>query len=63
MWDETKFHDAIEETELQIAGLTERFGDENIYKQPEEFARLQQQMAEKKDYLELLYRAYEHKHN
>lgn len=63
MWSYEKLEEDIEQTERQITKLTERFGDSGIYKDPQEPAKLQQQLDEKKHYLELLYRAYEHKLN
>ncbi len=63
MWSYEKLEKAVEETEGQITELTERFGDSGIYKDPQDLAGLQQQLDEKKHYLELLYRAYERKLN
>jgi ATP-binding cassette subfamily F protein 3 len=61
MWPYEKLEETIEETEEQITELTERFGDTQIYKNPQEVDRLHKQLDEKKYYLELLYRAYERK--
>jgi len=51
----------IYDTEETIAQLHEKFGDENIYKQPELLKDLQSEFDDKKQYLDLLYRAYEHR--
>jgi len=61
MWSYERLEEAIEETERQITVLTERFGDIAIYKNPQEVTVLRQQLDGKKDYLELLYTAYERK--
>lgn len=63
MWSFDKLEHAVEETEKQITALTERFGNTDIYKNPSELANLQGELDEKKQDLELLYRAYEKKLN
>jgi hypothetical protein len=61
MWGQEKTEAAIEETEAEIETIMKCFGDENIYKDPEKYAQVQQQLDERKAYLDLLFRAYEHK--
>lgn len=61
MWSYEKLEEAVEETEEQITKLMGRFGDTQIYKDPQEVEALHKQLDEKKYYLELLYRAYERK--
>lgn len=61
MWSFERLEEAVEATEEQVTELTERFGNTAIYKKPQEVAALQQQLDDKKKYLELLYRAYERK--
>jgi ATP-binding cassette subfamily F protein 3 len=63
MWSYEKLEEAVEETEREITKLTEKFGNSDVYKDPQDLANLQQQLDEKKYYLELLYRAYEQKLN
>lgn len=63
MWSFDKLEQAVEETEKQITALTEQFGNTDIYKNPNELSGLQYKLNEKKQYLELLYRAYEKKLN
>ena len=45
--------------EKELAEIRERFGDATIYKNPEQFAELQQTYNEKNTELDLLYQAYE----
>jgi ATP-binding cassette subfamily F protein 3 len=49
----------IIELEQELAGMKERFGDEMIYKNPQQLAQLRQSYDAKTDELDLLYRAYE----
>ncbi|MFA7485809.1 MAG: ABC-F family ATP-binding cassette domain-containing protein, partial [Phycisphaerae bacterium] len=63
MWSFEKLEQAVEETEKQITAITEQFGNTYIYKNPNELSGLQYKLDEKKQYLELLYRAYERKLN
>jgi ATP-binding cassette subfamily F protein 3 len=58
-WSAEKIEQAIEETEAKIKGLHESFGDEKVYKDYKLLAKVQGQVKEKEQYLELLYRAYE----
>jgi ATP-binding cassette subfamily F protein 3 len=60
-WSEERIEEAIIETEGHIEGLHEKFGDVNIYKEPSQLAGLHKEFEEKKQYLDLLYRAYEMK--
>jgi hypothetical protein len=59
IWPAEKIEQAIEETEAKIKGLHESFGDEKVYKDYKMLAQVQNQVKEKEQYLELLYRAYE----
>jgi ATP-binding cassette subfamily F protein 3 len=54
-----KIEELITELEHELADLRERFGDENIYKNPEQFAELHQNYESKTAELDLLYQAYE----
>ena len=54
-----KIEELIMELEQDLANMRERFGDANIYKNPEQFARLQQDYDSKTAELDLLYKAYE----
>ena len=51
----------IMQFEEDIMQLEEKFGDENIYKDPSKFEQLKTDIADAKEELELLYRAYERK--
>ena len=51
----------ITSLEKELAGIRERFGDATIYKNPEQFAELQQIYDDKTAELDLLYQAYEHR--
>jgi ATP-binding cassette subfamily F protein 3 len=54
-----QIEELIMELEHELAGMKERFGDEIVYKNPEQLAELQQSYDAKTVELELLYRAYE----
>jgi len=54
-----QIEELIIELEQELAGMKERFGDEMVYKNPEQLAELQQSYDAKTAELELLYRAYE----
>ena len=54
-----QIEELIIELERELAGMKERFGDEMVYKNPEQLAELQQSYDAKTTELELLYRAYE----
>jgi ATP-binding cassette subfamily F protein 3 len=54
-----QIEELIMELERELAGMKERFGDEMVYKNPEQLAELQQSYDAKTAELELLYRAYE----
>lgn len=56
-----KIEEMIIALEHELSQMRERFGDENIYKNPAQFAELQQEYNSKTAELELLYQAYEHK--
>ncbi|MBN2590954.1 MAG: ABC-F family ATP-binding cassette domain-containing protein [Sedimentisphaerales bacterium] len=56
-----KIEEMISELEEELAKMRERFGDENIYKNPDQFAELQEQYSAKEAELDLLYHAYEHR--
>ncbi len=58
-WPVEKIEQAIEETETKIKALYESFGDEKVYKDYKLLAQIQDQLKEKEQYLELLYRGYE----
>jgi ATP-binding cassette subfamily F protein 3 len=60
-WPTEKIEQTIEQTEAKIKELHESFGDEKVYKDYKLLARVQGQVKEKEQYLELLYRAYERK--
>jgi ATP-binding cassette subfamily F protein 3 len=59
IWPAEKIEHAIEETEAKIKELHESFGEEKVYKDYKMLAQVQNQVKEKEQYLELLYRAYE----
>lgn len=59
IWPAEKIEQAIEETEATIKKLHDSFGDEKVYKDYKMLAQVQDQVKEKEQYLELLYRAYE----
>jgi ATP-binding cassette subfamily F protein 3 len=63
IWSAEKIEHAIEETEATIKKLHESFGDEKVYKDYKMLAQVQNQVKEKEQYLELLYRAYDMKTN
>lgn len=54
-----QIEELIMELEQELAGMKEHFGDEMIYKNPEQLAELQQSYDAKTAELELLYQAYE----
>ena len=54
-----QIEELIMELERELTSMKERFGDEMIYKNPQQLAGLQQSYDAKTDELELLYRAYE----
>ncbi len=56
-----KIEEMITELEHELVQMRERFGDENIYKNPDQFADLQKQYNSKEVELDLLYQAYEHR--
>jgi ATP-binding cassette subfamily F protein 3 len=56
-----KLEEMITELENELVQIRERFGDENIYKNPSLFAELQQEYNSKTTELDLLYQAYEHR--
>ncbi len=59
IWPVEKIEKTIEETEAAIKKLHESFGEEKVYKDYKLLAQVQNQVKEKEQYLELLYRAYE----
>ncbi|MFH1369943.1 MAG: ribosomal protection-like ABC-F family protein [Planctomycetota bacterium] len=59
IWPVEKIEKTIEQTEAAIKDLHVSFGDEKVYKNYKMLARVQAQVKEKEQYLELLYRAYE----
>jgi ATP-binding cassette, subfamily F, member 3 len=63
IWPVEKIEKTIEETEEEIRKLHESFGDEKVYKDYKMLAHVQEQIKEKEQYLELLYRAYDLKTN
>jgi len=54
-----QIEELIMELEQELADMKEHFGDEMIYKNPEQLAELQQSYDAKTSELELLYQAYE----
>ena len=56
-----KIEEMITELEAELVEMRERFGDENIYKNPEQFNELKQDYDSKTIELDLLYQAYEHR--
>ena len=54
-----KIEEMITGLEHELAQMRERFGDENIYKNPARFTELQQEYNTKTNELDLLYQAYE----
>jgi hypothetical protein len=54
-----KIEQAIEETEAKIKVLHESFTDEKVYKDYKLLGQVKDQVKDKEQYLELLYRAYE----
>jgi ATP-binding cassette subfamily F protein 3 len=59
LWPAEKIEQAIEDTEATIKKLYESFGNEKVYKDYKLLAQVQNEVKEKEQYLELLYRAYE----
>ncbi len=60
-WSIEQIEDEIVTVEQQIEQMQEQFGDEDIYKDPDRYQRLQDEFESKKAYLDLLWRAYEHR--
>ena len=58
-WSVEKIEQAVEETELEIEMMQEKFGDESVYKDPAKLSKLQNDFEAKEQYLDLLYRAYD----
>jgi ATP-binding cassette subfamily F protein 3 len=56
-----KIEEMITELEAELVEMRERFGDENIYKNPEQFNELKNEYDSKTAELDLLYQAYEHR--
>jgi ATP-binding cassette subfamily F protein 3 len=56
-----KIEEMITEFEHELVEMRERFGDENIYKNPEQFTELKNDYDSKTTELDLLYQAYEHR--
>jgi ATP-binding cassette subfamily F protein 3 len=54
-----QIEELIIELEQELEGMKERFGDEMVYKNPEQLVELQQSYDAKTAELKLLYRAYE----
>ncbi|MEJ2649427.1 MAG: hypothetical protein P8016_13590, partial [Sedimentisphaerales bacterium] len=54
-----KIEEMITGLEHELAQMRERFGDENIYKNPARFTDIQQEYNTKTNELNLLYQAYE----
>jgi ATP-binding cassette subfamily F protein 3 len=61
MWSVDKIETSIMELEEEISSMHERFGDEEVYKNPAKLSELQNEFDSKQAQLELLYRAYEHR--
>jgi len=59
IWPVEKIEETIEQTEAKIKELHESFNDEKVYKDYKMLAQVQNNLKEKEQYLELLYRAYE----
>lgn len=59
LWPPEKIEQAIEETEANIKELHESFADEKIYKDYKLLAQVKEEVTEKEQYLDLLYRAYD----
>jgi ATP-binding cassette subfamily F protein 3 len=59
IWPVERIEKTIEETEATIKKLHDSFGDEKVYKDYKMLAKVHEQVKEKEQYLELLYRAYE----
>jgi ATP-binding cassette subfamily F protein 3 len=58
-WQVEKIEQTIDQTEAKIKVLHESFGDEKVYKDYKLLAQVKDQVKEKEQYLELLYRVYE----
>ncbi|MBN1973186.1 MAG: ABC-F family ATP-binding cassette domain-containing protein [Sedimentisphaerales bacterium] len=56
-----KIEEMITALEYELVQMRERFGDENIYKNPVQFTALQNEYNSKTAELDLLYQAYEHR--
>ena len=56
-----KIEEMITDIEHELVELRERFGDESIYKNPDQFAQLQEEYDLKTSELDLLYEAFEHR--
>jgi ATP-binding cassette subfamily F protein 3 len=61
MWSIDKIETAIIELEEQVSQMHERFGDEEIYKDPAKLKELKSEFHSKRVELDILYRAYEHR--
>lgn len=59
MWSADKIETAIMELEDKISALHQRFGEEEIYKDPSKLKELQTEFDAKRAELDILYRAYE----
>jgi ATP-binding cassette subfamily F protein 3 len=59
MWSVDKLETAIMELEAKISALHERFGDEEIYKDPPKLEKLKAEFDARRAELDILYRAYE----
>ena len=60
-WSIEKIEEVIEETEQQIKILQERFGEEQICKNPNLLNELRKEFEDKQQYLNLLWQAYENR--
>jgi ATP-binding cassette subfamily F protein 3 len=58
-WQVEKIEQTIDQTEAKIKVLHDSFADEKVYKDYKLLAQVKDQVKEKEQYLELLYRAYE----
>jgi ATP-binding cassette subfamily F protein 3 len=54
-----QIEEMITALEQELAGMKERFGDETVYKNPQQLTQLQRSFDDKTAELDLLYRAYE----
>jgi ATP-binding cassette subfamily F protein 3 len=59
IWPVEKIERTIEETEREIQEIHASFNDEKVYKDYKMLAKVQSELNEKQQYLDLLYRAYE----